>query len=51
MKDRTSAARNRAIIRAIVKILDGHTWSPQTLDDIAAVLRAEGYDIREVEEP
>lgn len=50
MTDRTNAARNRAIVKAIVRILDGETWTPDTLDRIANVLRVEGYDIRSPED-
>lgn len=36
-------------IRAIVKELDGHVWSPDTLDRIAGHLRRAGFEVREPE--
>lgn len=32
---------------AIAALLDGQEWSPDTLDDIARILRDAGYEIRD----
>lgn len=37
----------RQTLDAIVKLLDGEVWSPDTLDAIAAELRAGGFEIKE----
>lgn len=35
---------------AIAEMLDGKEWSVETLDEIADVLRAAGYQVRDVDE-
>ena len=46
----TCAERMRWVLDAITDILDGHEWSGETCQDIAYVLIANGYEIRDVTE-
>ena len=49
----TCTERPHELIRAleaIHKILDGRHWSPDTLEEIAEVLRGAGYEIRSPED-
>jgi hypothetical protein len=41
--DETNAQRAVAACAAIAGLLDGKTWSPDTLEDIASILRQAGY--------
>jgi hypothetical protein len=34
-------------LEAIQAMLDGSTWDAETLDDIAAIVRQAGYEVRE----
>lgn len=38
-------------IHAIQAVLDGQDWTPESLDDIARILRAVDLPVRDVEEP
>lgn len=40
-----------AALLAIQELLDGKEWSPDTLAEIADVLRLAGYPVRDVSEP
>jgi len=42
--------RQAPLLDRIAAMLDGQVWTPDTLDQIAAILRAAGYQIREPEE-
>jgi hypothetical protein len=36
------------IVMSIQELLDGKEWTPDTLEAIAALLRANGYQVRDV---
>lgn len=40
---------DRATLLAIVKLLDRQHWTPDTLDQIAAILRKGGFGIQDPE--
>ena len=42
--------RLRHALEVIQELLDGKTWTAQVLDDIAVVLEANGYPIKEPQE-
>lgn len=46
----TQAIRDSQTIRAIVAVLDGTSWSPETLDEIADILRDAGHEIADVDD-
>jgi hypothetical protein len=41
---------DNAIVLEIQRLLDGMEWSPDTLEAIAEVLSANGYEIRTIDE-
>ena len=38
------------IVLAIEELLDGTEWTPDTLDQIAALLQANGYRVRDLDD-
>ena len=41
-------AKPEDVLQSITWQLDGHEWSPDTLDTIANILRTNGYQVRDV---
>lgn len=35
------------VLRAIARLLDGTEWEPETLEQIAEIVRAAGFEIRD----
>lgn len=46
VREKRRVRRAPAVLENIVRILDGEVWTPDTLDQIGAILIEEGYAIR-----
>ena len=48
MKETSKAKRDREALKAIQELLSGSTWTPDTCDEIADILRRNGYAVEDV---